>query len=243
MKLIKVNSYAEMSKLAADMIIEKVQSSSRFTLGLATGATPIGTYEKLIEAHKHSGVSYQHVQTFNLDEYVGLAGSHPESYHYFMEQHLFKHIDIPRQNIHLLDGMAPDLEAECAHYEQLIQEAGGIDLQLLGIGVNGHIGFNEPFTPFDSKTHVTQLTKETKEANARYFGSPELVPSKAMTMGIGTIMQSKSIILLISGTNKAEILAKLLQSEVTEAIPASILKTHPQVTLIADKEALSLVTR
>lgn len=241
MKLIEVNTYAELSKLAAEMIIEKVQNSSRITLGLATGATPIGTYEKLIEAHQQSGVSYRHVHTFNLDEYVGLASHHPESYHYFMEKHLFQHIDIPRENIHLLDGMATDLEAECARYERLIQEAGGIDLQLLGIGVNGHIGFNEPYTPFDSKTHVTNLTKETKEANARYFASYEQVPSQALTMGIATIMQAKEIILLISGKNKAEILAKLLESEVTEALPASILKTHPNAVLIADQEALSLV--
>lgn len=241
MKLIEVNTYAELSKLAAEMIIEKVQNSSRITLGLATGATPIGTYEKLIEAHQQLGVSYRHVHTFNLDEYVGLASHHPESYHYFMEKHLFQHIDIPRENIHLLDGMATDLEAECARYERLIQEAGGIDLQLLGIGVNGHIGFNEPYTPFDSKTHVTNLTKETKEANARYFASYEQVPSQALTMGIATIMQAKEIILLISGKNKAEILAKLLESEVTEALPASILKTHPNAVLIADQEALSLV--
>lgn len=242
MKLIEVRDYEEMSQLAAKLIIEQVQDSSTFVMGLATGATPIGTYEQLIKAHRE-GISFGHVETFNLDEYVGLAKDHPESYHYFMDTHLFQHLDIPKENIHLLDGMAPDIEAECQQFEQKIQSAGGIDLQLLGIGVNGHIGFNEPYTPFDSLTHVTELTQETKDANAKYFASPEQVPSHAMTMGIGTIMRSRRIILLISGKNKAEILAKLLESEVSESLPASILKTHPQATLIADQDALSLVKK
>jgi glucosamine-6-phosphate deaminase len=231
----------EMSRRAAGMIIEKVRGTHPVVLGLATGSTPVGTYRHLVQDHRKAGTSYQHVTTINLDEYVGLTASDPNSFRYFMDTQLFRHIDVPKAQIHLPDGTAENLEEECRRYDALIEHVGGIELQLLGIGENGHIGFNEPETSFTSRTHIVKLTESTRRANARFFKSMEDVPTEAITMGIESILHSKEILLLASGSAKAEAIARLIHGEVDEAFPASALKMHDNVTLIADKEALALV--
>ena len=241
MKLIEVKDYHEMSQVAADYLLSKVKNSNKLTLGLATGGTPQGLYEALIDDHQHNGTSYQHVSSFNLDEYIGLSGKHPNSYYHFMNEHLFKHIDIKSENTHIPSGKAIDLEQECKAYDKKIDSHGGIDLQILGIGSNGHIGFNEPGTSFTSNTHIAPLTQSTREANARYFDSIDEVPTHAITMGISTIMKSKEILLLASGKSKQNALKKLVEGEITEDSPASILNRHDNVTVIADKEALAMV--
>jgi len=237
MKLIEVNDYQEMSRKAAEYMIEKINKNPGIKLGLATGGTPTGMYQNLVEDHQKNGTSYQQVISFNLDEYIGLSGKNPNSYRYYMDEHLFNHIDIDKKNTYVPKGNAADIEEECRHYNELVEQHGGIDLQILGIGANGHIGFNEPGTPFDSMTHVVQLTPSTIEANARFFNHPEEVPTQAITMGIGNIMKSKEILLLVSGEQKKQALFKLLNEGLTEAFPASILNTHPCVTIIADKAA------
>lgn len=228
-----------MSKYAAERIIQKVLSSKKINLGLATGGTPVGTYANLIDDHKQNQTSYQHVTTFNLDEYVGLSGDDINSYRYYMNDHLFNHIDIRKSNTYIPRGDANDMQQECLDYERLLSEHGGIDLQILGIGSNGHIGFNEPGTSFESITHLIDLDPSTREANARYFDSLEEVPTKAITMGIATIMKSKEILLLISGENKRQALSQLLTSEVNEGFPASVLRNHQNVTIIADEAAIA----
>ncbi|KAA9021040.1 glucosamine-6-phosphate deaminase [Niallia endozanthoxylica] len=239
MNLIEVKDYEEMSAKAAEYLVNKVRNSPKITLGMATGGTPEGTYRQLIEDHRENHTSYQHVTTFNLDEYVGLSGDHPNSYRYFMNKKLFDHIDIQKSNTYVPRGDARDIQKECLDYEKLLEEKGGIDLQLLGIGSNGHIGFNEPGASFDSKTHLVTLTPSTREANARYFSSLEEVPTQAISMGISTIMKAKEILLLVSGEKKSKALAQLLNGEITENNPASVLKNHPNVTIIADYKALA----
>jgi glucosamine-6-phosphate deaminase len=245
MELIKVRDYNEMSQKAAEILIGKVKDSEKITLGLATGGTPKGLYEKMIADYQKNGTSYKHVTTFNLDEYAGLSGDDPNSYHYYMNDSLFKHIDILKLNTHLPKGVSHNLENECAEYDKMIKKIGGIDLQVLGIGQNGHIGFNEPGTSFETYTHVVKLAESTRQANARYFDTINDVPTNAITMGIASIMKSKEILLLVSGEVKAEALDKLLNGEITEEFPASILQKHPHVTIIADQKALSsvLITR
>lgn len=238
---IKVENYQQMSELAAKRIIELVQKKPNAVLGLATGSTPIGTYELLAKDHVTAKTSYRSVTTFNLDEYIGLEATHPQSYRFFMEQNLFQHLDILPENIHIPNGMAEDTAQECERYEKLLVEKGPVDLQILGIGENGHIGFNEPGTAFDSKTDVVELTESTREANKRFFQSIDEVPTHAITMGIDSIMKSKEILLLISGPKKAEIVRELYKQEPTEEIPATVLKKHPNVTVIADEEAMKLL--
>ncbi|MGA8942472.1 MAG: glucosamine-6-phosphate deaminase [Thermoactinomyces sp.] len=239
MKLIRVKDYDEMCQKAAELLIRTVKEKKAPKLGLATGATPQGIYQKLVTDHWKNGTSYRHVTTFNLDEYVGLGPSDRTSYHYYMHKNLFNHIDIPEQQTHIPNGLADNLEEECSRYERLIKESGGVDLQILGIGVNGHIGFNEPGTPFDTPTHVVRLTESTRKANQSFFSSPDEVPEYAITMGLSTIMKSKEIVLLISGKHKAPVLKKLLSGEVSTDLPASILYNHPNVTIIADEAACS----
>jgi len=241
MRVIEVKDYREMSERAAAHILDYVNGMKSCTLGLATGGTPIGTYRSLVEAYRNKKVSFNHVYTVNLDEYVGLSAAHPNSYRFYMQENLFNHIDIPAEHTHIPNGMAADLAEECRRYEELIERLGGVDLQLLGIGINGHIGFNEPGTSFSSRTHLVKLTESTRSANARFFSNPEEVPTHAITMGIETIMRSREILLLAGGIKKAEILYKLFTEPVDEQIPASILQTHPNVTIIADSEALSRV--
>ncbi|ETI66829.1 glucosamine-6-phosphate deaminase [Neobacillus vireti] len=239
MKMIKVDNYQQMSEKAAEYIIDRVTKVPGIKLGLATGGTPIGTYKHLIEDYQNNGTSYLNVTTFNLDEYIGLSGEDKNSYRYYMNDLFFNHIDINKEKTHVPQGDVGDMQTECLRYEELIAENGGIDLQILGIGSNGHIGFNEPGTSFQSKTHIVDLAPSTIEANARFFNQLEEVPTMAITMGISTIMKSKEILLLVSGESKKEALEKLMNGHVDEKFPASILKNHPHVTIIADKAAVA----
>ncbi|WP_423408188.1 glucosamine-6-phosphate deaminase [Heyndrickxia sp. MSNUG] len=241
MKLIKTSTYEALSQMAAAQIISKIHANPRLNLGLATGSTPTGVYKRLIQDHEVNKTSYKQVNSFNLDEYIGISKKDHNSYHYFMCENLFDHIDIPIDQTHIPDGTAENLDEECRRYEQFIQEHGGIDLQILGIGQNGHIGFNEPGTSFTSRTHIINLAESTRKANSRFFESLEDVPTQAITMGIASIMESKEIFLLVSGDSKAEALARLVNGEVSEQFPASVLKNHKNVTIFADKEASALL--
>ncbi|MCA1064888.1 glucosamine-6-phosphate deaminase [Rossellomorea sp. AcN35-11] len=241
MKLIEVKDYQEMSHVSADYLLSKVKNSETLTLGLATGGTPQGLYKELIRDHQQNGTSYQHVSSFNLDEYIGLTADHPNSYFHYMNENLFKHIDIDPARTYIPSGKTVDLEKECKAYDTKIQSLGGIDLQILGIGSNGHVGFNEPGTQFGSTTHIVELAPSTREANARYFDSIEDVPTHAITMGIASIIKSKEILLLVSGNAKQEALKRLMEGKISEDFPASILNKHEHVTVIADEEALALV--
>lgn len=237
MKFIKVKDFKEMSMKAAEMIADRVKESEKPVLGLATGSTPEGLYKILVEKYKQGEIDFSNTVTFNLDEYIGLPDDDPQSYHYFMNENLFKHINIPTENTHVPSGMAEDVQQECRDYESLIQSTGKIDLQILGIGKNGHIGFNEPGTAFDSRTHIVDLDETTIQANARFFDSIDDVPTKAITMGIGTILESKEILMIISGEGKQEAVTKLLQGEISEDFPASALHKHPNTTVIIDEAA------
>lgn len=239
MKLVIVEDYADLSKEAARLIAREVSSHPSAVLGLATGGTPVGMYRELIKLHKEEGVDFSQVTSFNLDEYVGLPSHHPQSYRTYMMNHLFTHINLPVDRTNVPSGNAADLEAECARYEQAIAEAGGIDLQVLGIGNNGHIGFNEPGSKPDTTTRVVQLAESTIEANARYFDSIGEVPTQAVSMGIQTILGAKRILLLASGEAKADAVQHMLEGEMTPDVPASLLQQHPDVTVIVDREAAS----
>ncbi|HAQ08854.1 MAG TPA: glucosamine-6-phosphate deaminase [Bacillus bacterium] len=241
MKLIKTKNYEELSHQAAGQIISRITSNPSLNLGLATGSTPTLVYKKLIQDHDENRTSYKKINTFNLDEYIGIPKKDPQSYHYFMCENLFNHIDIPLEQTHIPDGTAKDLGAECTRYERFIQEHGGVDLQILGIGQNGHIGFNEPGTAFTSRTHIINLSDSTRKANSRFFESLEDVPTQAITMGISSIMASKEIFLLVSGASKAQALLRLMNGEISEDFPASILQEHGNVTIFADEEALKLL--
>ncbi|WP_133581866.1 glucosamine-6-phosphate deaminase [Aureibacillus halotolerans] len=232
-----VNGKDGLAKEAANYIVEHLKKRDASVLGLATGSTPVGTYKELIAMHKEGKVSFANVHTFNLDEYVGLKNTDTNSYHYYMKELFFSHIDVPEDQFHLPKGTAEDIEAECHTYEKLIRQTGGIDLQLLGIGTNGHIGFNEPGTSFQSRTHVVTLDESTREANARFFDAIEDVPTHAITMGIESILEAKDILLLVAGKEKGEALSELLYGDVREDIPATALRKHPSVTVIVDTEA------
>ena len=232
---IEVENYAEMSRLAAAIFEQQLLEKPDSVLGLATGGSPVGFYEALVKQFQQGGFTFKDAQSFNLDEYVGIAPIDSTSYHSYMERQLFSHIDLPLESRHLPDGMAENIPSECDHYEQAIVQSGGIDLQLLGIGVNGHIGFNEPGTSFLSKTHVVELADETREENAKYFPSKEDVPKHAITMGISTIMKAKKIVLLAFGEHKLEAIKRLRFEGISEDFPASILKEHPHVTVLYGK--------
>jgi glucosamine-6-phosphate deaminase len=238
MKIIEVENYQELSQATSTLIVQKVSDNPAAVLGLATGSTPIGTYKEMIKDYKNHGTSYEKVKTINLDEYVGLPYTNENSYHYFMKEQLFKHLNFREENTFIPNGLADHLENACRSYDQLIKE-NPIDLQILGIGENGHIGFNEPGTSFLSHTHIVELTHSTRKANARFFNHITEVPTHALTMGIASILQSKEILLLASGYKKAEAISRLLNGSVSEAFPASALNQHHNVTIIADKEALS----
>ncbi|MGM7681061.1 glucosamine-6-phosphate deaminase [Cytobacillus sp. Hm23] len=241
MKIIQVEDYHDLSIKAAQHIITKIQNEPDLVLGLATGSTPKGAYKQMINDFQKNNTSYRYVKTVNLDEYVGLAKNDINSYFTFMNEHLFNHIDIPYSQTHIPNGMAKDLQTECNNYDKLIHSLGGIDLQLLGIGHNGHIGFNEPYTSFKTRTHIVKLTSSTRYANERFFQHINEVPKYAITMGIQTILESKQILLLISGKDKRKAVHKLLvEQNMSEEFPASSLYDHPHVTIIADKAALSL---
>lgn len=242
MKIIQAKDYSDMGKKASELIVRLVKQKPEAVLGLATGSTPKTTYKEMIKDHHENGTTYRKIRTVNLDEYVGLEKGDINSYHYFMNEQLFKHIDMKSDNSFIPNGMAENIQQECAYYNQLIQSLGGVDLQLLGIGRNGHIGFNEPGTSFTEKTHVVKLAEDTRKANARFFPSLNDVPHHAITMGIQNILESKSILLLASGESKAPALARLLNDrDVSVSFPASSLHLHSNVTVIADEEALSQV--
>lgn len=224
-------------KTAAGIIAGLVNTKPRAKLGLATGSTPVGLYGKLIEMHNEGLVSFSHVTTYNLDEYVGLPENHKESYRTFMNEKLFNHVDINIEQTHVPNGNAEDLEAECRRYDLMLEENGPVDLQLLGIGHNGHIGFNEPEDSLTPGTHVAPLQDKTREANARFFNSIDEVPTHAITMGIASIMKARQILLLIRGEDKAEIAREALTGPITTSCPASLLQAHPNVTVLLDNGA------
>jgi glucosamine-6-phosphate deaminase len=232
-----------MSALAAGMIADVIRHKPSCVLGLATGTTPIGTYEELIRLHREEDLDFSLVRTFNLDEYVGLPPDHPQSYHYFMEQNLFRHINIPKENTHVPNGLAEDLAAECETYEDKIKHAGGIDVQILGIGSNGHIAFNEPGSSLGSRTRIKTLDERTMLDNSRFFDSPDFVPMYALTMGVGTIMEARQLILLANSKTKTEAIAKTVEGPITAMVPATIVQLHPRATIITDKVAASKLKR
>lgn len=232
MKIIYAKDYSDLSRKAANIISAQVILKPNSVLGLATGSTPIGAYKQLIEWYNKGDVDFSLTKSINLDEYVGISNDNEQSYRYFMEKNLFSHINIKKENTYVPNGKAEDLQEECKAYDNLIQNIGGIDLQLLGIGHNGHIGFNEPNQAFEKTTHIVELGETTINANARFFDSIEDVPKRAITMGIKSIMQAKKIVLVANGADKEEIINKALYGPVTPVIPASILQLHPDLTVI-----------
>lgn len=236
-KVIICRDKQEVAKEAANIFIQAIEAKPDIVLGLATGGTPVGLYKELIQAHKEKGLDFRGVKSFNLDEYVGLSGDHPQSYRYFMNENLFNHININKLNTCVPDGKAANLPMGCQKYEEDIKVNGGVGLQLLGIGSNGHIAFNEPGSSPDSRTREVDLTEKTIKDNARFFEDESQVPRKAITMGIGTILEARRIILLATGGNKAEVVAKALKDPVSIEIPASFSQNHPDCTFIVDKES------
>ena len=241
MKIYKAKDYKDMSRKAANIISAQVIMKPNCVLGLATGSTPIGTYDQLVEWYNKGDLDFSEVTTVNLDEYKGLPRTNDQSYYYFMHQHLFDRVNIDPERTNLPNGMEPDAEKECGRYEELIRSLGGVDLQLLGLGHNGHIGFNEPGEAFEKETHCVDLTESTIEANKRFFASADDVPKQAYTMGIKTIMQAKKILIVVNGENKADIVERAFFGPVTPEVPASILQLHNDVTLVGDEAALAKI--
>ena len=239
MKIYSTKDYEAMSHKAASILASHVVLKPDCVLGLATGSTPIGMYKQLIEWYKAGDLDFSQVHTVNLDEYRGLAPTHDQSYRYFMQHNLFDHINVKPENTNVPNGLAEDPEAECARYDQIIDSLGGTDIQVLGMGHNGHIGFNEPADYFPLGTHVVDLTDTTINANARFFATRDDVPKQALTMGVKNIMQSRHILVVVSGTDKAPIVKKAFFGPVTPQVPASILQLHPNVSIVADEAALS----
>ena len=242
MKIYVADDYKGMSRKAANIVSAHVILKPNSVLGLATGSTPVGMYQQLIDWYNKGDLDFSQVRTVNLDEYVGLAPTHDQSYRYFMQTNLFDHVNIDPASTNVPNGMAADPEAECLRYNQVIRDMGGIDIQVLGMGHNGHIGFNEPGHAFELETHVVNLTESTIEANKRFFdNNVDLVPKQAYTMGIKTIMQARKVLMVANGANKAEIIKKAFFGPVTPEVPASILQMHPDFILVGDEEALALV--
>lgn len=241
MKIYKAKDYKDMSRKAANIISAQVIMKPNCVLGLATGSTPIGTYDQLVEWYNKGDLDFSEVTTVNLDEYKGLPRTNDQSYYYFMHQHLFDRVNIDPERTNVPNGMDPDAEKECGRYEGLIRSLGGVDLQLLGLGHNGHIGFNEPGEAFEKETHCVDLTESTIEANKRFFASADDVPKQAYTMGIKTIMQAKKILIVVNGENKADIVERAFFGPVTPEVPASILQLHNDVTLVGDEAALAKI--
>ena len=234
MRLIVTKNYEEMSKVAAKEMAEDIKRNPEIVLGLATGGTPVGMYKELIRMYNEGELDFSKVTSINLDEYVGLSGDHDQSYRYFMNTNLFNHINVP-------NGLAENVEEECMAYDARIQDMGGIDLQLLGLGANGHIGFNEPGEALSVGTHLTDLKESTIEANARFFDSIDDVPRKAITMGLGGIMKAKKIMVIASGEGKAEVVKAMMSGKITTEIPATMLQMHRDVILIVDEDAAKLL--
>lgn len=241
MRIYRAKDYYDMSRKAANIISAQVILKPSCVLGLATGSTPVGLYGQLVNWYEKGDLDFSEVRTVNLDEYKGIAPEDEQSYYYFMHRNLFDRVNIRPENTNLPNGLAADPEAECRRYEALIQSLGGIDLQLLGMGHNGHIGFNEPGAAFEKETHCVTLTERTIEANKRFFASEDQVPRQAFTMGIKTIMQARKILVVISGEEKAETVKRAFFGPVTSEVPASILQMHNDVIVVADEAALSCV--
>lgn len=237
MKFIVCNNYEEMSRKAAEIIADVIKAKPDCILGLATGSTPVGAYKELIAMNKSGEISFKAVKSYNLDEYYPISPDNDQSYRYFMNDNLFNHIDIEMENTHLLNGEAADADAECKAYDEAIKAAGGIDIQILGIGRNGHIAFNEPDEALIAPTHKTGLTADTIDANSRFFASADLVPKHALTMGMASIFGAGKIILLANGASKAKAISELRSDKITTSNPSTLLKLHPDVTIICDKEA------
>ena len=239
MKIIKAKDYKDLSRKAANLISAQIIMKPDCVLGLATGSSPVGTYEQLVEWYENGDLDFGDVTSVNLDEYVGLAKEHEQSYYYFMHKHLFDYVNINPERTFLPDGTNLNKEEECARYEEVIRSVGGVDLQLLGLGHNGHIGFNEPGDVFEKGTHCVTLSERTIEANKRFFASADEVPKQAYSMGIRTIMMAKKILVVVSGEDKAEAVKNAFFGPVTPQVPGSILQMHPDVTVVADEAALS----
>ncbi len=239
MLVIIKESYEEMSLEAAKHVARLIRKKPDCVIGFATGSTPLGLYKELIRMHREEGLDFSKITTFNLDEYVGLPPEHPQSYHYYMWENLFKHVNINPSNVHIPMGMADDIDAFCDWYEQKIKQAGGIDLQILGIGANGHIAFNEPGSSLGSRTRIKTLSEKTRRDNARFFNSIDEVPKYAITMGVGTIMEARSLLLLASGKSKAEAIRATVEGPIMAKYPATIVQLHRFATIIVDKEAAS----
>ena len=241
MKIYRAEDYNSMSRRAANILSAQVILKPDSVLGLATGSTPVGMYRQLVNWYEKGDIDFSQVHTVNLDEYLGLAPDHDQSYRYFMQQNLFDHSNVRPENTNVPNGLASDPEAECRRYNEVIAGLGGIDLQVLGMGHNGHIGFNEPEEAFELETHVVDLTENTIQANARFFASKDEVPRRAITMGIKSIMQARHILVVVSGEDKAEIVRRAFAGPVTPLVPASILQMHPHLSLVGDEAALSLL--
>ena len=241
MRVIITKDYNQMSRTAALIIAKQVRSKPSTVLGLATGSTPLGTYKELVRMHKKERLDFSNVRTFNLDEYFRLDPSHPQSYHTFMFENLFNGINLKPENISIPDGMAENVEGFCTEYERRIKLAGGLDLQLLGIGRDGHVGFNEPGSSLGSRTRLKTLAEETVRDNARFFGDKKEVPRLAITMGVGTIMEARKLVLLASGQGKANAVMKSIEGPVTAQVTASALQLHPSVTVVTDQKAASML--
>jgi glucosamine-6-phosphate deaminase len=233
------SDYESMSDRAFELVLTTVRQKPDAVLGFATGSTPLGLYQRLISAHRDRGLDFSKMTTFNLDEYVGLPPGHEESYHYFMWENLFKHINVTQAHVHIPDGMAEDIEDHCEWYEQRIRKVGGIDVQILGMGVNGHLAFNEPGSSLGSRTRIKRLTSRTREDNARFFGGLDQVPEYAITMGIGTIMEARRILLMVSGKAKARAVKAMLEGPISALVPATIVQLHRWAYVLLDEDAAS----
>lgn len=242
MKIIKTKDYEQMSRVTANILSAQVIMKPKCILGLATGSTPIGAYQQLIAWYQKGDIDFSEVTSVNLDEYKGLSSENDQSYRYFMNTNLFDHINIKKENTYVPDGLEPDADKACSRYNQIIADLGGIDLQLLGLGNNGHIGFNEPGSAFEKETHCVDLTQSTINANARFFSSLSEVPRQAYTMGIKTIMQAKKIVVAVSGAGKASIVKEAFFGPITPQVPASVLQLHNDVTLVGDAAALAQIS-
>ncbi len=243
MEIIIKNDYDEICSEASQIIFQEWQKKNNIVLGLATGRTPLGVYAKLIDSFKKGELDFSETRAFSLDEYIGLKKDHPQSFAYFMNKNLYHQINIKKENIHGLQGLPEDIDEHCRQYETLIKSVGGIDVQILGIGSNGHIGFNEPSSSLASRTRAKTLTEETIESNRQFFKGEEGIPCYCLTMGIGTILEAKTILLLAFGENKAEAVVNSVEGPVTATVPASALQLHPDVKIILDEDAASLLTR
>ena len=242
MEVIVQPDYEQMSKVAAQIVVEILNAKPNAVLGMATGSTPLGLYQELVRLHREGQLDFSRVTTFNLDEYVGLSTSHPQSYHYFMREQFFQHVNIPPQNINIPSGTTSNYPAFCEWYEQRIAECGGIDLQILGIGSDGHIAFNEPTSSMSSRTRLKTLSKQTIDDNARFFERREDVPVYAITMGVGTILDARKLVLVANGKAKARAIAQAVEGPVTSMVTASAIQLHRSATVIVDEEAASELT-